>query len=547
MRRAASSAVALGALLVAAAPARAQDDRFFVQEEADRDETAVDGSLTSTTFFYKEAGLNAEPIVDGQGQTRTASPVGRLFTDLRAQLDARHIGGGKLDVHADVRGRYALEQTNPDITPGVAYPDGTVPTQSGRLGGNELELRELYVRRDGAEYDLYVGRKISLELAAVKFDGIEIQRRASEHWTYLGFAGLYPTRGSRDIREDYPTVSVDPSQDPATVGTKRLLPVTGGLGGAYRFDRAYGAIGGVAILPLTRDQSGQIEQPRVFATASGYWRQGQKLDVFHYLVFDAMGAAGAGLTNLTLGVGYQPRQGVRLTAQATEVDTETLNVQVINELEDPDPNDNALQNNLEVQRVAQQSARAGLSVALKQNRFEISTHGTIRRRPELAIATADGADTVVFPAAKAVDVFLGVVDRESWKDLRLGASVIRSFGIGNASLNRSRSTVVRVDARKELGDGKAEVEGDVSFVQAADDNRGVACVPGQIETCYGAAAVTSLALGGVTYYRLAPDWFAVGSVNVGRLSQTTQYDLTTSTALPAITTFNLFLRLAYRF
>ena len=171
----------------------------------------------------------------------------------------------------------------------MIYPLGSpLPTQAGRLGDEELELREFYVRRRGKEFDIYVGRKFSLELAAVKFDGLELQRKVSKRWTYIGFAGLYPTRGSRDLRDDYPKVSSDPSVDDAA--PKRLLPFTGGL-----------------------------------------------------------------------------------------------------------------------------------TVAVKQNRFEVSTHGTLRRRPQLDIPTASGDDTVSFPTAKAVDVFLGVVDRKSWKQAKLNS------------------------------------------------------------------------------------------------------------------------------
>jgi hypothetical protein len=539
--------VAALVLFLPAAAAAEEAERFFVEQKADGDETAIDGSLTSTTFFYREAGLLAPAPVGGVIGARTASPVGRLFTDLRGQLDARHIKGGTLDVKADFRARYSQPQQNPDRTAGAAYlDDDPLPTQSGRLGDNELELRELYVKRDGSEYDIYVGRKFSLELAAVKFDGIEIQRRASASWTYLGFAGLYPTRGSRDLADDYPKVSVDPS-NPAETDTKRILPITGGLGGAYRYERFYGSVGAVGIMPLARDQSGQIETPRVFATASGYWRRSQRLDIYHYLVLDAMGASGAGLTNLTLGVGFQPRQTVRFTAQATRVDTETLNVQVLNQLEDPDQNGNQLQNNIEVQRVAQESARVGLSVGLRQNRFEVSTHATVRRRPELAIETPDGATTVVFPTAQAADIYLGLVDRRSWKDLRLGASVVSTFGVGSANLNRSKSTVARVDARREMLDGKAEVEADVRFISAADDNRGTLCNPADLETCYGASRVTSIAVGGVGYYRFKPQWFAIVAANIGRLSQTVQYTADAAVDLPAITTATLFLRLAYRF
>jgi hypothetical protein len=543
------AAIAAAGTWFAAAPARAQDTaeegRFFADDKADPERTAIDGSFTSSTFLYQETGGQVDSILGNDTLTRSASPVGRLFTDLRLQLDVHHISGGKVDVHVDARGRVATTHTNPDNIGGVKYPLGSpIPTQAGRLGDEELELRELYVRRRGKEYDVYVGRKYSLELAAVKYDGLEIQRKVSKKWTYLGFAGLYPTRGSRDVRDDYPKVSSDPSNPDA--GPKRLLPITGGLGGAYRTLRAYGALGAVAIFPLARDQSGRIETPRVFATANGYWRRSERLDLFHYLVLDAMGAAGAGLTNLTLGLGFQPRQSIRLSLQGTRVDTETLNVQVINELEDPAPADNALRNNVAVRRSAQESVRGGLSVAIKQSRFEISTHGTLRRRPELSIPTASGDDAVTFPTAKAVDVYLGLVDRRSWKDLRIGLSGTKSFPLGS-SLDRTETLAIRLDARKEVAQGKGEIEGNLGYTRAVDEQRGSICVPNNlVETCYGATKATHLGLGGLGSYRLGRRWFVVGSVDLGRLSQTGTYG-TTNVSIPAITTATLFARIAYRF
>jgi hypothetical protein len=77
---------------------------------------------------------------------------------------------------------------------------------------------------------------------------LQIQREASKQWRYIVFAGLYPSRISRDVREDYPVGDNDP--DPLVNERKRIMPVSGGLGASYRFERAYGAFGGVAVFPL---------------------------------------------------------------------------------------------------------------------------------------------------------------------------------------------------------------------------------------------------------------------------------------------------------
>jgi hypothetical protein len=454
-------------------------------------------------------------------------------------------------MRADVRGRYAGDPTNPDGEVGTQNPSRSLPTQSGAFGGHEVEARELFLQYDGATYDVYVGRKFSLELAAVKFDGFEVQKRASKEWTYLGFAGLYPTRGSRNLADDYPRGLVDPT-DPGR-GRKRILPVTGGVGGAYRYESIYGALGAVGILPLARDQAvrGALEEPRVFATSHGYWRRSPKLDLFHDLVVDAMGAAGAGLTNLTLGLGYQPVAALRVNAQVTEVDTETLNVQAQTRLETPDPNvAGQLQNNIEVARVAQQAARLGLSVALRQQRFEISTSGTLRRRGAISVPlTGAAAGTFELSAGKAVDVLLSLVDRRSWNGFRVAATLVHSFGVGSRNLDRSKSTVARLEGTREIDGGRAELEVNLTYLTARDEGVGNTCAPGieTLETCYGASKVSSFTLGALAYYRFQPSWFVIGAATLGRQSLTSSYAAGAAIELPAISSVSAFLRLAYRF
>ena len=543
-----------GVLLAAlAGPAAAQvpgEDRFFFvaeESEEERDETAFDGSLTSTSFYYTELGDPGDPY--GTGTTpaapESASPIDRLFTDLRAQLDAKHIRGSKFDVRADLRGRLTTTYRAADTNIVDAEP-GTIPYQSGTFYGDELEIREMYLRRDGGEYDWAVGRQFVLELAAVRFDGVKVEKQQSERWRVIGFAGTYPTRGSRDLRDDYPVGDNDP--DPDAVDPKRIVPITGGVGAAYRYQRIYGAFGLVAIAPLANDQAtGTLEKNRVFLHSNGYWRQSNKLDLFHYAVLDAVGAGGAGVTNLTLGANFQPVETLRAHASVSRVDTETLNVQAQTRLEEPDPNGQpAIQNNIEVARIAQDMARVGLSAAFR-NRFEISTSGTLRRRPELAVPTADGTMEIVFPASQAADITISAVDRDSWKDLRIGLSGTRTIGIGDANLYRSRSLIVRADASRAILGGKAEVEGNLTYLNSQDDNIGSTCSVIDPESCYGASRMTSVSLGGLMFYRFKPTWFLVGSATLGRQLLTTTVMAEQTVSQPAVTTASLFLRLAYRF
>jgi len=553
--------IATGALALLAAlagPAVAQDpgeDRFFFVEEGqeDRDRTAYDGSLTSTSFYYSEFGSAGDPInqVDPNAPgLNNASPIDRVFTDLRAQLDAKHIAGSHIDFRADLRGRltttyFEAQTTNTDAEGNPVKSE--IPYQSGQFDGNEGEVRELYLIRRGSEFDVGFGRQFSLELAATKFDGLKVERRNSKQWKTIIFAGAYPWRGSRDVRDDYP---VDPDNDPDTIGNqpKRIVPLAGGLGTAYRYERAYGAFGVVGIFPLANDDTTDtLEKPRVFATANGYWRQSATVDIYHYTVVDATGAAGAGLTNLTLGTNWQPSTALRLYAQVSHIDTETLNVQAQLKLDNPDlVGLGFIQNNIEVSRIAQDSARVGLSGSIKQ-RFEISVSGTVRRRPELAVRTSDDMETVIFPEAQAADITVGVVDRQSYKDMRIGLSGTRTFGVGNATLYRSKSTVVRADATKPLQDGKAEVVGDLTVIASSDDNIGTICTLTDPDTCYGASRMLSVGAGLLGFYRFKPDWFIIGSGSLARQVLTTTVATDMTIAQQPIYTAALLLRLAYRF
>jgi hypothetical protein len=553
----AAGALAALALVTATGPVFAQEpgaDRFFFVEESDEEEresTAYDGSLTSTTFYYREDGSQAAPLTPGGTGPLIASPVDRLFTDLRAQLNAKHIAGSKVEFRFDGRGRLSETSSETASNPADMFELPEVSGQSGLFGDNELELREMYFRRDGSEYDLTVGRQFVLELAATKIDGLQIQRQAGKEWRYLAFAGLYPSRISRDVREDYPVIDNNPEID--VYERKRVMPVSGGLGAAYRFERAYGAFGGVSIFPLANDyQTGTLEKPRVFGTANGYWRQSATVDIYHYLVLDATSSAGAGLRNLTIGLNWQPAAVMRAYGQVSRVDTETLNVIAQTKLEDPDGARPAtsVQNNIEVERIAQDQARVGLSVALRQ-RFEISTSGTLRRRGELVLNDEgdmnDPADDVVFPAAQGADITFSAVDRRSIRDIRLGLSATRSFSVGSANLYRTKSWVARLDGSKEVAEGKGEVEGSFTYVQSKDDNRGAACNPADPVTCYGAAQVQSFTVGGLAHYRFKPDWFLIASAAIGRQLMSAADVTGTLQAQPALTTLNLLFRIAYRF
>lgn len=531
----------------AAQSSTGQPDRFFsdkvdkAEEEGDRPtETLVQGSLTSTTFAYNEFG--GTPVGVDPTFVANYSPVQRLFTDLRTQLDAKHISGGVWDFRMDARVRVSPEcnyQTQNQVT---YTPD--CQTQSGTFGGNEYDAREFYARRSGDKSDWYIGRQYVLELAATKIDGIKIAYHQSDRWDLLAFGGLHPARGSRSVQTDYPAMRLLNMEQGA-----RVLPIAAGLGGAYRYQKLYGSIGAVGILPMAEDRvDGANEAPRIFATGNGYWRPSNKLDFYHYLVVDAQGSAGAGLTNLSLGVNVEPTPTVRMTLGVNRVDTETLNVIAQNYLADPEvqnPNTPQPRNDLQVSRISSQSARLGVSVALSDNRFEVSTSGQVRQRPDITKPGADGATVIVFPAAQAADVMVSVVDRRSILGLRLGASVMRIFGIGDVNYNRSQATIARLDGSRELLEGRGQIEANVGVVASQDDVRTDNCALNPLE-CYGTSKVLSLTGGTTLFYRFKPDWFVIGSASFGRQAFS-NYLVDQEYTQPPNYLVSGFARLAYRF
>jgi hypothetical protein len=141
------------------------------------------------------------------------------------------------------------------------------------------------------------------------------------------------------------------------------------------------------------------------------------------------------------------------------------------------------------------------------------------------------------------------VDRRSFAGLRLGASVLRIFGVGD-SYGRSDATIVRLDGSRELRGGRGHIEADVSYVGSADQNRQDACLVADLLTCLGTAAVSTLSLGTSVFYRVGGDWMVLGSAGVGYQSFT-NYKLDGANQVAYDQPPNLlltgFLRLSYRF
>jgi hypothetical protein len=518
-------------------------DRFFVDKtDTSKTEkgTLVQGSLTSTTFGYRESGGTIAPDTAG---IPSASQFSRLFTDLRLQTDFRHIGAGRWDARVDVRGRVV---SDPGGTTLGFTPATTATVQSGLLGTSELEIKELWLLRSGVRSDVFFGRQFVPDLGGVKIDGLRVDYASSSKFTLLGFGGLYPIRGSRSITSDYQPLQSNPAADGSRSSAGRFTGATG-FGAAYRTLDAYGSFGGVALVPFS------AESPRVYGTSTGYWRYSPKLDLYHLAVIDLVGsnAVNTGLTNLSLGLNYKPDQRLRGTLSFNRVDTETLNVQAQAFLLNPDATLNAIQNEAYLQRIATNQGRASLSAALGElQRFELTAAISYRYRGEVVLSappqmTAGTASTTAtLPTAQSVEVYGAITDRRSIGELRLGVDGSQIFGVGSATYQHTKTLALRAFAARELASGRGEWEAEVAYSSTKDDDAGLLCA--DVVTCFGAAQSNILSAGGNLYYRINRDWFTLGSLFVNRTS-VTHLEMMTATADPPVLGLSGYFRIAYRF
>jgi hypothetical protein len=512
-------------------------DRFFVDKvdtEKTEEGTLVQGSIASSTFLYKESAGNYPNLDIGPA----AGPT-RVFTELRLQTDFRHISASRWDARVDARARVVPQPENPStITP-------TNQVQSGLTGKNEYELRELWIIRAGKRSDFFLGRQFVPDLGAVKLDGIRVDYAQSAKLTLIGFGGLYPVRGSRSITTDYPQLETE------TGAAAGRFVTTGGFGAAYRTINAYGAIGGVAMYPL------QKESPRFYVTSQGYLRSGAKLDVYHFALVDLIGSAASDasshiqITNLSLGANFKPDPRLRLTASINRVDTETLNVQAgafLDELDTSDmgtlPGNKIVQNDAYIFRIATDTARVGVSAGLgKQQRFELSTALSFRRRPALTLRSPDGTITASLPAAQSVEVWGGIVDRRSLLNTRIGIDGSQSFAVGELAFQRSVVFVGRLFVNREIRGGRGEWEAEASYTQVKDTVLGMNLGCTMISDCYGTSNNKVMSVGGQLFYRIKADWFGIGTLHLMRISNKRSDQLVD----PTVTGVTGFVRIAKRF
>lgn len=510
-------------------------DRFFadkIDSAATENGTLIQGNLSSSSLLYTERGGNY-PAATAAGSTpgSNSAAYSRLFTDLRLQTDFRHIAGSRWEARIDARARFVNSPTAPtEPLPGA--PNGHI--QSGLTGQNEYEVRELWLIRSGERTDFILGRQFVPDLGGVKIDGMRFDYASSSRLTFLGFAGLYPLRGSRSITTDY--IELKNPSDP-TISAGRFVGA-GGFGAAYRTPNAYGSFGAVALVPLQR------EQPRVFATTTGYWRPSQNLDFYHFALIDAVSSYGAQITNLSAGLNYKPAQRLRLTTSFHHVDTDSLNIQAAAFYDSPQPIP-VVQNEIALQRLSTTTARGSISAGLGHlQRFELTVAMALRYRPSFTLTTfaATGAGTAVqLDAAKSVEVYGSAVDRRSIFGTRIGVDAMQTFGIGGIAFQRSEVLAVRGFLGRSLGDGRGEWETEFSYATTKDSGPAMPC--GTVPTCFGQSSTKVMSGGGTLYYRLNRDWLVIGQAFVSHTVMTSGM----LAADPAIFGLTGYLRIAYRF
>jgi hypothetical protein len=514
-----------------------EKERFFIDkiDTADTEEkTLFQGNLVSSSFFYTESGGKLT-MGDAPGGTTSNSQFSRMFTDLRLQLDARHIRGGRWLARVDVRGRGVIDPAEKTGYNG----DSDTRIQSGLTGESELEARELWVARPGDRYDVFIGRQFVADLGAVKIDGVRIDYAKSDRVTLLGFAGAYPLRGSRSIGTDYPV-----QKDNAGTELGRTPPIAAGAGAAYRTPLSYGSLGGGVIAPIKG-----AETPRVFVTSTGYLRTGPKLDVYHFGLIDLVGEGGFSINNLSAGVNYRLGSSLRATASVNHVDTETLQVQARTFLEPTDAN--VARNDVTVRRISSTAVQGGLSASLgRRQQIEASVQVAGRVRPDLTVpaggtgGAAGTPTTYALKGASSIDVWGQLVHRDLFRS-RIGVDGIRSYLVSDTSA-RSSFYSFRLFLSREFRQGRGTWEGEASYSATKDE------VANDQTLAYGKAKTSTLAASGNLFYRLKTSWFVMGSLGVGRFSvesigRTLPMMAITKLTDPTVTSISAFLRLAYRF
>lgn len=513
----------VGLALPVAAPALAENAAEVARAEGSTSDggllDGMDLRLTLSSFLYRETGTSAPALVDQGAELQNASPVRRTFGELRLELTAE-----PLELDARVR------QT------------GAQRFQSGASGAGEYELRTLAYRLGSARTQLTVGRQLIDAAGATKIDGMALRHALTERVSITAFAGAFPALGSRSLDTDYVTV-----RKPDGTQSARLIPLTGGVALARSSTDLHGDLG-LAAVYVAQETGGApaSERSRVFATSSGYWRPGERVDVYQLTQLEAVGSEVA-LTNGSLGVDVHPLPALRVSANVHHVSTLLFQLATRDQLADPDPSAMGFVQNRLLTRISQDAARAGVSLALARQRFELSFSGGVRRRPAVEVELADGTGSLRFPETRSADATASLLDRRSVAGLRLALSATATLPVGDAVGNRARGTAVRLAASRTFAKEQGLVEVDVLGERLRDGQSEAACMSSLDPlVCYGQSSTTAAALGVLASWRASREWLLVADAHAG-YHDVESTDVTSSIDWPRVFSIATFLRLQWRY
>ena len=517
-------AMVVATCLCAAGPARGDDagavavTRPVEQGAAD----ALDLRLTLSSFLFRESGADAPAVVDQGATLQNASPVRRTFGDLRAELSSDGL-----------------------VFDGRVRQTTSERYQAGAAAGGEYELRALGYRLGSPTTFLTIGRQTVDAVGAARIDGLALTRKLTPTIGATLFGGAYPVLGSRSLDTDYVHVH---NADGTEGGL--LVPLAGGAGVDYRTPEFHGDVGVAAVYAAQDTGDAPADQrSRVFATSSGYWRFGAPLDVYHFAQLDVAGGTGVALTNGSLGVDARPVPAVTLTGSVHHVSTDVLQITARNVLADPDPSAlGVVQNNLAVLRVSQDVARAAASVALADQRFELSASGAFHRRPQVTVQLADGTGAVAFPEAKSADATFSILDRHSLAGLRLQLSGSLTFPIGDSVAARARGTLVRLSAGRGFSHDRGQFEADVMAERFHDLGSGTGMCMTSLDAfaCYGTSTTVAAQAGALASWRVGREWLVIADAHAG-YRDVSSLGVAGPIARPKVVSITSFIRIQWRY
>jgi hypothetical protein len=161
--------------------------------------------------------------------------------------------------------------------------------------------------------------------------------------------------------------------------------------------------------------------------------------------------------------------------------------------------------------------RAAASVALADQRFELSASGGLHRRPEVDIALADGSGAVAFPEAKSADASFAILDRHSLGGLRAQLSGSLTFPVGNGGANRARGSLARMSVSRTVSQQRGQIEADVMAerFRDVDSSTGMCITSLDVFACYGTSTTIAAQAGALGSWRIGREWLVIADLHAG--------------------------------